>query len=54
MYKSFDAEGTFPEPDWLKLTQGKSVEELFGDRFQRSTSPARKPGDLIQKLRGAK
>jgi hypothetical protein len=53
MYKSFDAEGTFPEPDWPKLTQGKSVEELLAIAFKERLI-LHESHELIQKLRGAR
>jgi hypothetical protein len=52
MYKTAEAVGTFPEPDWLKLTQGKSVEELLAVAFKERLI-LHESHPLIQKLRGA-
>lgn len=51
MYYAAEAEGMFPDPDWPKITQGKSLHELlriaFGKRLLTSELDP-----LIQKLRG--
>jgi hypothetical protein len=52
MYKTAEAVGTFPEPDWPKLTQGKSVEELLAVAFKERLI-LHESHPLIQKLRGA-
>jgi hypothetical protein len=51
MYTTSKALGVFPEPDWLEITQGKSVDRLLAIAFKErlilnDTHP------LIRKLRG--
>jgi len=52
-YETFDAIAKIPDPDWLKLIQGRSLWQLLESAFGASRLIDREDHPLVQELRGA-